>query len=85
MNKFVTAIQQPVCTNDSADILVLVDEGHRSQSGENNIRMHQALPKAAFIAFTGTPLLKDDKTENKFGKIIHSYTCLLYTSDAADE
>ena len=34
----------------------------------------QALPKAAYIGFTGTPLLKDDKTENKFGKIIHSYT-----------
>ena len=81
VNKFVTAIQQPVCTNDSADILVLVDEGHRSQSGENNIRMHQALPKAAFIAFTGTPLLKDDKTENKFGKIIHSYTMQQATID----
>ena len=51
-----------------------MDEGHRSQNGENNIRMQQTLPKAAFIAFTGTPLLKDDKTENKFGKIIHSYT-----------
>ncbi len=36
--------------------------------------MQQALPKAAYIGFTGTPLLKDDKTENKFGKIIHSYT-----------
>ncbi|MFA0697780.1 hypothetical protein, partial [Vibrio sp. 10N.222.49.C9] len=40
----------------------------------NNIRMQQALPKAAYIGFTGTPLLQDDKTENKFGKIIHSYT-----------
>ena len=36
--------------------------------------MQKALPNAAFVAFTGTPLLKDDKTENKFGKIIHSYT-----------
>ena len=74
INKFGTAINQPVCYNDSADILVLIDEGHRSQSGENSIRMKQVLPRAAFIAFTGTPLLKDDKTENKFGTIIHSYT-----------
>ncbi len=74
INKFGTAIQQPECFNDSADIIVLVDEGHRSQNGENNIRMQQALPKAAYIGFTGTPLLKDDKTQNKFGKIIHSYT-----------
>ncbi|MBL4761451.1 MAG: type I restriction endonuclease subunit R [Gammaproteobacteria bacterium] len=74
INKFGSAIKHPECFNDSPNILVLVDEGHRSQNGENNIRMLQTLPKAAFIAFTGTPLLKDDKTENKFGKIIHSYT-----------
>ncbi|TKF29320.1 type I restriction endonuclease subunit R [Enterovibrio norvegicus] len=74
INKFRSAIEKPNCFNDSADIIVLVDEGHRSQNGENNIRMQQALPKAAYIGFTGTPLLKDDKTENKFGKIIHSYT-----------
>lgn len=74
INKFGSAIKHPECFNDSPNIIVLVDEGHRSQNGENNIRMQQTLPKAAFIAFTGTPLLKDDKTENKFGKIIHSYT-----------
>ncbi|XNS74773.1 type I restriction endonuclease subunit R [Vibrio cyclitrophicus] len=74
INKFGTAIELPECYNDSPNIIVLVDEGHRSQNGENNIRMQQALPKAAYIGFTGTPLLQDDKTENKFGKIIHSYT-----------
>ena len=74
INKFSTAIELPECYNDSPDMIVLVDEGHRSQNGENNIRMQQALPKAAYIGFTGTPLLQDDKTENKFGKIIHSYT-----------
>ncbi|HCM0863990.1 TPA: type I restriction endonuclease subunit R [Vibrio parahaemolyticus] len=74
INKFGTAIELPECYNDSPDMIVLVDEGHRSQNGENNIRMQQALPKAAYIGFTGTPLLQGDKTENKFGKIIHSYT-----------
>ncbi len=74
INKFATAVNYPECHNDSQDIIVLIDEGHRSQNGENNIRMQQALPNAAFVAFTGTPLLQDDKTENKFGKIIHSYT-----------
>lgn len=74
INKFGSAIKQKDCYNDSPNIIVLVDEGHRSQNGENNVRMQQTLPKAAYIAFTGTPLLKDDKTENKFGKIIHSYT-----------
>jgi type I restriction enzyme R subunit len=53
---------------------VLIDEGHRSQGGENHERMRKALPNAAYVAFTGTPLLKDDKTTNKFGPIIHAYT-----------
>ncbi len=42
--------------------------------GETHQRMRQALPNAAFIAFTGTPLLHKDKTTNKFGPILHAYT-----------
>ena len=74
IQKFNSATKQPECVNHSADIIVLIDEGHRSQGGENHIRMKQALPNAAFVAFTGTPLLKDDKTTNKFGPIVHAYT-----------
>lgn len=74
IQKFNSATKLKECFNPSADIIVLIDEGHRSQGGENSIRMEQALPKAAFVAFTGTPLLKDDKTTNKFGPIVHAYT-----------
>jgi type I restriction enzyme R subunit len=74
IQKFNTAAKMPECVNNSSDIIVLIDEGHRSQGGENHIRMKQALPNAAFVAFTGTPLLKDDKTTNKFGPIVHAYT-----------
>ena len=74
IQKFNTATKMPECVNNSEDIIVLIDEGHRSQGGENHIRMKQALPNAAFVAFTGTPLLKDDKTTNKFGPIVHAYT-----------
>ncbi|MFB2757894.1 type I restriction endonuclease subunit R [Shewanella xiamenensis] len=74
IQKFNSATKLPECINTSADIIVLIDEGHRSQGGENHIRMKQALPNAAFVAFTGTPLLKDDKTTNKFGPIVHAYT-----------
>ncbi|WP_242632774.1 type I restriction endonuclease subunit R [Thiothrix fructosivorans] len=74
IQKFNSATKLPECRNSSPNIIVLIDEGHRSQGGENHIRMKQVLPKAAFVAFTGTPLLKDDKTEGKFGKIIHAYT-----------
>ncbi|WP_439509791.1 type I restriction endonuclease subunit R [Marinimicrobium koreense] len=76
INKFASAAKQPECYNPSENIIVIVDEGHRSQGGENHQRMRQALPNAAFIAFTGTPLLKDEKSETaeRFGAIIHAYT-----------
>ena len=74
IQKFNSATKLPECHNDSANLIVLIDEGHRSQGGENHIRMKLALPNASFVAFTGTPLLKDDKTTNKFGPIVHAYT-----------
>lgn len=74
IQKFNTATKLPECHNPSSEIIVLIDEGHRSQGGESNVRMRQALPNAAFVAFTGTPLLKEDRTINKFGPIVHAYT-----------
>jgi type I restriction enzyme R subunit len=74
IQKFNSATKLPDCVNTSPNIVVLIDEGHRSQGGENHIRMKLALPNAAFVAFTGTPLLKNDKTTNKFGPIVHAYT-----------
>ena len=74
IQKFNSAIKFPECVNTSEDIIVLIDEGHRSQGGENHIKMTQALPNASFVAFTGTPLLKEEKTVSKFGKIVHAYT-----------
>ncbi|MGB0466645.1 MAG: type I restriction endonuclease subunit R [Pontibacterium sp.] len=83
IQKFNSATKLPQCVNHSADVIVLIDEGHRSQGGENHIRMKQALPNAAFVAFTGTPLLKDDKTTNKFGPIVHAYTMQRAVEDKA--
>jgi type I restriction enzyme R subunit len=74
IDKFSTASKLPECYNPSDKIIVLIDEGHRSTGGETFERMRTVLPNASYIAFTGTPLLKGDKTENKFGRIIHSYT-----------
>lgn len=62
--------------NLNTDLFVLVDESHRSQYGEANIRMMKALPNACFIGFTGTPLMKKEKnTAQKFGGFIEpAYT-----------
>jgi type I restriction enzyme R subunit len=74
IHKFATASKLPECYNPSNDLIVLVDEGHRSHGGETHERMRKALPRAAYVAFTGTPLLKKEKTGNKFGPIVHAYT-----------
>lgn len=76
VQKFLSAIKLKECHNPSENLLVLVDEGHRSHGGENHQRMRKALPNAAYIAFTGTPLMKKDRreTEDTFGPIVHAYT-----------
>ncbi len=75
INKFSAAMKKIRKPLESHDIFVLVDEGHRTQHGIFNIDMQKTLPNACFIAMTGTPLFKKDKsTAAKFGGIIDAYT-----------
>ncbi|MCZ2247185.1 MAG: HsdR family type I site-specific deoxyribonuclease [Bacteroidia bacterium] len=75
INKFVAAVKKISKPLESHDIFVLVDEGHRTQHGTFNIDMQKTLPNACFIAMTGTPLFKKDKsTAAKFGGVIDAYT-----------
>jgi len=75
INKFSAALKKIKKPLKSHDIFVLVDEGHRSQHGIFNIDMQKTLPNSCFIAMTGTPLFRKDKsTAAKFGGIIDSYT-----------
>lgn len=54
---------------------VFVDECHRTQGGAMNQQMKRWLPGAIFIGFTGTPLLRQDRTMTRdlFGTYIHTY------------
>jgi len=84
INKFVAAMKKIDKPLESKDIFVLVDEGHRTQYGTFNIEMQKTLPNACFIAMTGTPLFKKDKsTALKFGGIIDSYTVDQAVADKA--
>ena len=62
--------------NESEDILVLVDEAHRSQTSDLHANLMRALPNCAKIGFTGTPILAGDKkrTHQIFGELFHPYT-----------
>ncbi len=65
----------PVLNNDDA-ILVLVDEAHRSQASSLHANLLAALPNAARIGFTGTPIIMGakKKTHEIFGDFIDRYT-----------
>ncbi len=54
---------------------VFVDECHRTHGGQMNKQMKRWLEGAIFIGFTGTPLLRQDKTLTRhvFGTYIHTY------------
>lgn len=56
------------------DIIVISDEAHRTQAGKLARNMRLALPNAAFIGFTGTPLFKQDEiTRRIFGDYVSRY------------
>lgn len=60
--------------SERSDIIVIADEAHRSQYDTLAQNMRNALPNAAFIAFTGTPLMVgEEKTREVFGDYISIY------------
>jgi len=60
--------------DESADIFILVDESHRTNFGAFSARMRQMFPKACYLGFTGTPLLKEEKNSfRRFGGLIEPH------------
>ncbi|MET9581582.1 type I restriction endonuclease [Streptomyces sp. NPDC006539] len=62
--------------NESADIVVLVDEAHRGQARWQHARLRAMLPNATVVGFTGTPILSGAQktTEEIFGSYADTYT-----------
>jgi type I restriction enzyme, R subunit len=69
--------------NESEKIIVLADEAHRTQYGALGAAINTALPNAPRIAFTGTPLIKSQKTTSVFGSYIDTYTIEEAVKDGA--
>jgi type I restriction enzyme, R subunit len=85
VHKFVRALKTREPLADDPDVFVLVDEGHRTHTGTLHVAMKMALPKACYIGFTGTPILRGDKqTVQRFGGIIgEAYTIAQAVEDKA--
>ena len=62
--------------NDSSQVIVMVDEAHRTQYGMLGAKLSQALPNAVLVGFTGTPIDQgfERSTMRHFGTLIDSYT-----------
>lgn len=83
IDKFETVAHKRVRDEDR-NIFVLVDESHRSVYGTTDAMMRKVFPNACYIGFTGTPLLKSEKsTAAKFGGFIHSYSMNRAVRDGA--
>ncbi len=92
-HKFVFTLIQKFQTNDGSeypelsirsDIIVITDEAHRSQYDTLAMNMRKALPNAAFIGFTGTPLIAgEERTKEVFGDYVSVYNFKQSIEDGA--
>ncbi len=89
IQKFEDALEAPSgrldVLNASEHVVVMVDEAHRTQYGALGARMSRALPNAALIGFTGTPIDRGfgRSTMQRFGPLIDSYTIPQSVEDGA--
>ena len=81
--RFAKGATYPVLS-ERDDIVVIVDEAHRTQYKSLAENMRAGLPNARFLAFTGTPLLgRDRKTNEWFGDYVSEYTFQQSMEDGA--
>ncbi|KAA0071701.1 type I restriction endonuclease subunit R [Rhodanobacter sp. T12-5] len=70
--------------SDRADIVVIIDEAHRTQYASLAENMRAGLPNANYLAFTGTPLLgRERKTATWFGGYVSEYNFQQSMDDGA--
>ena len=84
IHKFDVEDDEPCTLRD--DVIVMADEAHRTQNGKLAETMRTVLPNAAFIAFTGTPLMKgeeDQLTRETFGDYVSRYDFKRAVDDGA--
>ncbi len=74
IHKFDKALNARKYREESTDVFMLVDESHRTNYKSLAARMRQMFPKACYIGFTGTPLMKKEKNSfAKFGGLIEPH------------
>jgi len=76
--------QSPEILCDRPDVIVMTDEAHRSQYDTLALNMRASLPRALFLAFTGTPLIAgEERTKDVFGDYVSIYDFQQSVEDGA--
>ena len=77
--------EQMETLSERRDIIVITDEAHRSQYDQLALNMRRALPNAAFLGFTGTPLIAgaNQRTREVFGDYVSVYDFAQSIADGA--
>ena len=86
IHKFGTERGEPIpVLSERSDVIVITDEAHRSQYDQLAANMRRALPNAAFIGFTGTPLIagQEERTREVFGDYVSIYNFAQSVADGA--
>lgn len=84
VHKFDKASSKAGIVVDDPNVFLLIDESHRTQYGRYHARMRSVFPRGCYIGFTGTPLLKKEKsTFAKFGDVIDTYPINQAVADGA--
>ncbi len=76
---------EPKELSNRSDVIVMADEAHRTQYDRMAANMRISLPRAAFIGFTGTPLMAggEEKTREAFGDYVSTYNFAQSVEDGA--
>ncbi len=84
IQKFNEEVRPGEAYTERDDVVVISDEAHRTQYGLLALNMRNALPNAAFIGFTGTPLFRGDElTKQVFGDYVSTYDFQRAVEDGA--
>lgn len=78
VQKLDTLVKRKSFKSPDKNIVFIVDEAHRSTSGDSFKNIQKAFKKSAWVGYTGTPMFDETttglRTEDIFGSLLHAYT-----------
>lgn len=78
VQKLDTLVKRKTFKAPDKNIVFIVDEAHRSTSGDSFKNIQKAFKKSAWVGYTGTPMFDETttglRTEDIFGSLLHAYT-----------